>query len=152
MNSQISSSLRSGLIGCALTLSALVSTQIAVAQDHNHPAQVTVPFGFQTSTQYLPAGTYKITRESSHLLLLKGPGRAGGFVVTTDAYRAQPADRGTVVFERYGNRYFLRQVWMAGSGQGLVCAKSRTEKEILQTRDEHATVGSVELALISLNR
>ena len=44
-------------------------------------AEVNIPFAFQTTTQTLPAGTYRIDRESAYLVRLQGPSNAGGFVM-----------------------------------------------------------------------
>jgi hypothetical protein len=38
-----------------------------------------------------------------------------------------------LVFKRYDNRYFLAQVWKAGSNRGRELLKSRAEKEIAQS-------------------
>src|SRR5271170_5234914 len=80
-NTRLTSILSSSFIACALTIGSLASTQSALAQSETPLAEVNIPFSFQTPNQTLPAGTYHIDRESGHLLLLRGPGNAGGFVV-----------------------------------------------------------------------
>jgi hypothetical protein len=126
-NLRFTSILGPSLITCALTIGTLVSS--ASAQGTTAVAEVNIPFAFQTPTRTMPAGTYRIDSETTHLILLRGPGRAAEFVVTQDSFRFHAADHGSVVFDRYGNQYFLRRIWKAGDTMGLECPKSRAEKE-----------------------
>jgi hypothetical protein len=143
---RLTSILGSSLVAGALTIGAFATTQSASAQGNTAVGQATIPFAFQTDKQILPAGAYRIDVASSHVLLLKGPGNAEGFIVMDDAYKTLTPTHGSMVFDRYGDRYFLRQVWVAGSGHGYECPKGRAEKKVLQARNRQAP-NSTELAL-----
>jgi hypothetical protein len=143
-NTRLTSILSSGLIACALMIGTLASTQSASAQDSTALAQVTIPFAFQTGSQTLPAGMYRIDR-SGYLVRLQGPAQAGGYLVMHVAIKSHAADHGTIVFDRSGDKYFLRQIWTAGNTDGLECSKSRAEKESLQAQNNQAP-SSTELA------
>jgi hypothetical protein len=106
-NTRLTSILGSSLIACALTIGSLASTQSASAQNTKTVAEVDIPFAFQTAMQTLPAGRYRIDRESGQLIRLQGPGAAGGFVEMHGAIKSRVADHGYLVFDRYGNKYFL---------------------------------------------
>ena len=147
-NTRLTSILNSSLVVCALTIGTLASTQSASAQS-TPLAEVTIPFAFQTTTQTLPAGTYRIDRESPYLVRLQGPSNAGGFVMMHVAVKSHAADHGSLVFDRYGDKYFLRQIWTAGETGGLECPKSRAEKESLQAKNNQAP-SSTELAFNSI--
>jgi hypothetical protein len=147
-NTRLTSILNSSLVVCALTIGTLASTQSASAQS-TPLAEVTIPFAFQTSTQTLPAGTYRIDRESPYLVRLQGSSNAGGFVMMHVAIKSHAADHGSLVFDRYGDKYFLRQIWTAGETDGLECPKSRAEKESLEARNNQAP-SSTELAFNSV--
>jgi hypothetical protein len=108
-------------------------------------AKVNIPFDFRMGNQTLPAGTYVIDREAAHVILLRGSNGANGFVMTNEASRLHPSNHGTIVFARYGDKYFLRQIWQAGATTGLECPKGRAEKSALVARNEPAAT-SVELA------
>jgi hypothetical protein len=144
-NTRLNSILSSSLIASALAIGSLASTQYASAQSETL-AQVTIPFAFQTPNQALPAGTYRIVSESGHLIRLQGAGSVGGFLVTYDAIKTHAPDHGSVVFDRYGDKYYLRQIWTAGETTGLECSKSRAEKESMQASNMQAP-STVELAL-----
>jgi hypothetical protein len=143
-NTRLTSILGSSFIVCALTIGPLASTQSASAQTIKTVAEVDIPFAFRTPLQSLPAGKYQIDRESSQLILLKGHDKAG-FVVVHGATRSRDTDHGYLVFDRYGDKYFLHQVWMAGSRDGLECPKSRAEKASVQAKGQQAP-SSIELA------
>jgi hypothetical protein len=107
---------------------------------------VNIPFAFQTDKQILPAGMYHIERESDSIVLLHGPGNAAGLVMMYGTSKTHPPDHGTIVFDRYGDQYFLRQVWTAENPNGLECAKSHAEKAALIAQNNQAPT-TVELAV-----
>ena len=136
-NTRLTSILNSSLIACALTIGSLASTQYASAQSTT-VAEVTIPFAFQTTNQTLPAGTYRIDRESGYLVRLQGPHSEGGFVIMHGTSKNRAADHGSLVFDRYGDKYYLHQIWTAGSTDGLECSKTRAEKESMQAKNNQA--------------
>jgi hypothetical protein len=141
-NQRVSSILSSSLIACALTIGTLASAPHALAQTTNL-AEVTIPFTFQTDHQTFAAGTYRIARESDHAVLLRGPGTSYGLILMNNAVTLHPSDHGKLVFDRYGDKYFLRQIWTAGDSVGLECPKSRAEKETLEAKNKQAPDSTV---------
>lgn len=118
------SQVRSALLVCTLAATALASH--AYAQG---PAmQVNVPFAFHNGSQHLPAGVYRVEIEDSHVILLRG--RSGsGFVMTNPEIATASTSKGKIIFNRYGDQYYLSEVWPQGRDTGQRCAKSRQEKE-----------------------
>jgi hypothetical protein len=147
-NTRLTSILGSSLIASALAIGSLVSTQVASAQSSTM-AEVTIPFAFQVSTATLPAGTYRVVSESSNLIRVQGHGATGAFVITHDAMKATAPDHGSLVFDRYGDKYYLRQIWTAGERNGLECPKTRAEKDNQVAQNMQAP-STVELALNSI--
>jgi hypothetical protein len=145
-NTQLASVLGSSLIACALAIGSLVSTQSALAQSSAPLAKVNIPFAFQAGSKAMPAGMYQIDREARNLILLHGPGQAAAYMETSDAIKVHAPDHGNLLFARYGNTYFLRQIWTAGNPIGLECPKSRLEKESLQANSKQAP-SSTEVAI-----
>jgi hypothetical protein len=144
-NTRLTSILSSSVIACALAIGSLASAPSASAQNRT-TLVVNIPFAFQTDKQILPAGKYYIERESDSIVLLRGPGNAAGLVMMYGAVKTHPFDHGTIVFDRYGDQYFLRQVWTAANPNGLECAKSRAEKSALIAQNDQAPT-TVELAV-----
>ena len=142
-NTRFTSILGSSFIACAIAIGSLASTPSASAQ--TTIAKVTIPFAFQTGKETLPAGTYRIERESANIVLLQGPDKASGVVVMHTTTRIKAPDHSMLSFDHTGGKYFLRQIWTAGESNGLECSKSRAEKSALVAINTEA-VTSVELA------
>jgi hypothetical protein len=145
-NTRLTSIFASSLVASALAIGSLASTQFASAQSGNIVAEANIPFDFQTPSQVLPAGKYRLIRESSNLLRLQGPGSSGGFVTTHEEQKLQAPNHGAIVFDRVGGRYYLHQVWTAGQTTGLECPKGRAEKASMVAKNNEAR-STVELAL-----
>jgi hypothetical protein len=145
-NTRLTSILGSSLIACALSLGSLVATQSASAQS-TAVAEVNIPFAFHTPTQTLPAGAYRVDRTGNLLILTSTDSKAAGFVLTHSAIKTQAPNHGYVVFERYGDTYYLEQIWTAGENTGIECPKGRAEKESMMAKNSTTAPSSVELAL-----
>ena len=118
------------LLAGLLALSSMAATQVARAQE---PMVVNVPFAFTAGNVTLPAGEYrvqKLERNSAVLLINCRDARAAAFVVTNPAQARELQSQSKLVFNRYDNRYFLSQVWTAGSTRGRQLRKSPKEKEM----------------------
>ena len=97
---------------------------------------VDIPFSFVAGGTTLPAGEYTVGRSGAdnHILVLRqkdDPGTAA-MIPTFGAQLAEPKREPTLVFHRYGDRYFLSQVWNGGNIYGRELMKSAAEKEIIK--------------------
>jgi hypothetical protein len=145
------SKLHSSLLTGVLAIGALTSASHAVAQEL--AAKVDVPFAFQNGSQHLPAGTYRIDLNSEHVITLRGTApNAAGVAMTNPEQRAKAQAKGTVVFRRYGDHYFLHEIWMPESTTGRKCVTSRAEQKEkqLQIGEISTAPSNVELALNTL--
>jgi hypothetical protein len=142
MNTKSTSKLRTYLLACTLGAVAMVSPSHGFAQDND--MRVNVPFAFHNGSQRMPAGVYAVKIESTHLILLRGDSKSG--YVNTNPQIGKPAAKGKLVFERYGDQYFLREVWAANSETGQKCVKSKLEREV-EIAQSKAAQPSAELAL-----
>jgi predicted GNAT superfamily acetyltransferase len=112
-----------------LALAFLATTQVARAQD---AVLANIPFAFTAGEMTLPAGEYKVqklTNDASPLLIRSTDGNGASIVMTFAASANAPQAKSKLVFHRYDNRYFLTQVWTAGSARGRELPKSAKEKE-----------------------
>jgi hypothetical protein len=113
-------------------LSIIVAAQVAQAEQ---PMLVNIPFEFVAGTVTLPAGEYriqKLDRNSGVLLINRMDPNASVMVVTFAAQAKELQSESKLVFNRYDNRYFLSQVWTAGSIRGRQLSKTPQEKELAQ--------------------
>jgi len=139
---------RSTLIASALMIGTLASTQSASAESREVLATLTIPFAFHMGDQTMPAGWYRVDLVSSHLVQLHGPDHVLSSVVMNSAIKTHAPDHGTIVFDRYGDSYFLRQIWTAGNTNGLEYRQTRAEKNSLLAKDRKSR-SSTQLAFNS---
>jgi hypothetical protein len=120
------------LLAGLLALSSMAATQVAQAQE---TMVVNIPFAFTAGNVTLPAGEYRVQKmeqNSAVLLIHCWDARMATFVVTNPAQAKELQSQSKLVFNRYDNRYFLSQVWKAGSNRGRQLSKSPKEKEMAQ--------------------
>ncbi len=113
---------------------------------------VNIPFDFAVGETKLPAGKYTLRRTIStssadQLLIQNADARVDmrtGITRPTRASEVQSESR--LVFNRYGDQYFLSQVWMAGSDTGRDLFQSRNERnlakesKLARSKSEHQKV------------
>jgi hypothetical protein len=97
--------------------------------------RASIPFDFIVADKKVPAGDYYIGRANPNvgdsLLLIRSlDGHSQTIRPTIPVITLAAKDRGVLVFHRYGDQYFLFQVWPAGATTGRVMPKSRSEREI----------------------
>jgi hypothetical protein len=143
--------LRNAMLACTLAITAVASASQAFAQ--GQVMQVNVPFAFHNGSQSMPAGIYRVEIQSSHLVMLRGQSRSG-FVITYPEITRKVDGPGKVIFNRYGNQYYLSEFWPQGSETGQRSLKSRQEKEVErgELAENHSSVASRVLALNHLPR
>ena len=122
LNSKIST-LRSALLAATLAFAPVTASLHAQTADR---VQVNVPFTFQNGSEVLAAGTYTFA-ESNHILAIKGRADSGLAITRVEDSGRTAPKTGKVVFQRYGDKYFLREVWQANESSHTVVIKSTAE-------------------------
>ena len=136
-------------IGMLVLLSVAALAASAKAQSGSG-LRANIPFDFTVAGKTFTAGHYSITRASqtSGDLVLEVNGldnHSRVFPITSRLQTQTPRDQSVLIFHRYGDEYFLAQVWAAGSTTGRAFAKSRRERQLQQQRvgaiDKKAVTG-----------
>lgn len=123
---------QSFLMAGLLVLTSMAATQVARAQE---TMVVDIPFAFTAGNATLPAGEYRVQKLDQHsgvLLIHCSDASASAIVITNAAQAKELQSESKLVFNRYDNRYFLSQVWTAGSIRGRQLLTSPKEKEMAQ--------------------
>jgi hypothetical protein len=122
---------------------ALLATASAFGQS---TLRYDIPFEFHFMDTVMPAGQYDVnvaTNNVRNLLSLECYAvRAHGYTVTFGIGGGDNnlSDEGRLVFHKYGDTYYLSEVWTPGDSQGAALAKSKTEREIARTTPDVARV------------
>jgi hypothetical protein len=135
---------RAGTIAAALAITPFSPARRA--QDAGKLVQVNVPFAFDTASQHFDAGLYTIRTENEGILRFQGTSQSE-VVMTWVEDNAQPAKTGKVMFQKYGDRYFLSEISIAGKSRNLYFWPSKAEQELQVAGNKTAPVG-VELSLM----
>lgn len=108
---------------------ALLATTAASAQTVN--VKATVPFSFIVGRLTLPAGEYALqTVNSGQVLAMTNPDAKITKLVLSNACESQRAASETkLIFHRYGDRYFLSQIWTEGNNRGREIPIGEREQE-----------------------
>ena len=93
--------------------------------------QATIPFGFIVQQTKLPAGEYRVIVERTKLRLIRIDTRGIGCFGLFNYIHPGP-DQGVtpkLIFNRYGSRYFLAEVWTGNGNSGEKLSISSAERE-----------------------
>ena len=113
------------------TALALLVTTAASAQTIK--VKATVPFNFIVNRATMPAGEYMVQSvDDQGKVLLIGDlnSKAKRLVVANSCASLASAASTKLIFHRYGNRYFLSQIWVRGNNLGHELPTSPREKEV----------------------
>ena len=117
-----------------LSLVSMFSLCAAVASANAQlsiPIKAKIPFDFNVGNKKLPAGEYTFSRLSvvsdSKVMLVRGVG-VGVLQSTSEAEVLTPKNESTLVFHKYGDQYFLEQIWTGGEQEGTQLPESRGER------------------------
>ena len=121
-----------------LSLVSMFSLCAAVASANaqlSNPIRFKVPFDFNVGNKKLPAGEYTFSRLSrvadTRVISVSATDvSAHVFQSTLAAYVLTPKDKSTLVFHKYGDQYFLEQIWSGGEQTGSQVPESRSERNI----------------------
>jgi hypothetical protein len=123
----------------------LVTTIAAAAAFATVPVQTQettriarVPFEFSINDANLPRGTYRLSRMDGHreMLLVRGD-RKGVFVRVSEQDIRHDGAGSSLLFHRYGDQYFLREVRWDGTAR-LDLPETRAERDAAEGRTGRA--------------
>ena len=122
---------------------ALFATAALCVQAQTATMSANIPFEFRVGKSLMPAGEYTVNQTAS-VLKLTGPKAV--IVLTATGQRRSTDKPSTLVFNRYGNDYFLAKVWAPFASTGSVLRPTRVEQEMV------ARAGAVQTASIPAYR
>ena len=106
--------------------------------------RASIPFSFQAGEKVMPAGDYSFRHSAGVLVVYQEDGEHAGFLsYTLSRSRLNPGTSGQLTFHRYGDLYFLEELWEPGSKDGQAVRVSTRERELASTGSRSATVAVV---------
>jgi frataxin-like iron-binding protein CyaY len=136
---------KAGLLSAILLATVFTSVH---AQSPGNRVTAQIPFDFNIGDRKLPSGKYSIgrIRQNSDDIVQSiddAKGHSKAIRTSIPVRNLDLADNGKLVFHRYGDQYFLYQVWPAGTSTGRQFTKSRSERDAQQNLAANPTVGKL---------
>ncbi|HEY6120980.1 MAG TPA: hypothetical protein VIV66_13545 [Pyrinomonadaceae bacterium] len=110
-----------------------------------------IPFDFIVRGKTLPAGTYVLRRinDTTETLEIENFMNHEHVMFQTEALQSRNAPRrDALLFHRYGDTYFLRQIRVAGEADRLELAKPREERRLQNEAAENNVAGPDTVAVL----
>ena len=115
-------------------LSFLLMLTAVTVSAQSERIRVIMPFSFIVGQKALPAGEYTlepIKKGSDYVWLVQSRNGHATALFTTRPVRASETQEETrLVFHKYGDQYFLSQVWEAGESAGRALIESNRERSL----------------------
>ena len=117
--------------GTMLALAGMLVIPGAYAQD-SHRVVADVPFAFTVNHRALPAGEYEVSDGAAYgTVVIQSKDREHQVItIANSAVAKDPGLDGKLVFQRYRNHYFLREVFAPGVSIGRELPRAKGEREM----------------------
>jgi hypothetical protein len=132
----------------AIIVIALATAVVSANAQSSRTVVSNVPFEFVVGDTILPAGEYRVSRALRNALTIETPETRGvASRLLNDIEPRKDSRHARLIFHRYGQRYFLAEVWSGADSTGWRLLKSRQERAIerenssLASKTEQAECG-----------
>lgn len=123
---RLSSTCVAGPRGGAATVTAVNAQTV--------PLRANIPFQFHVGEKVMPAGQYQVAslNNSPGVIKVSSAEKKTAALALKNTIRAKSgATESRLIFRRYGNEYFLAQVFTGGAEVGSELATSKAERRII---------------------
>ena len=122
----------------------LALTAISVSAQSQRSKITNIPFDFIVGEKTLPAGEYTVEpnrRDFDKVWLVQSrDGRTSAVFTTMPVRASETQEKAKFVFHKYGDRYFLSQIWTPGGNSGRELLMPRVERELAKSTIERETI------------
>ena len=122
-------------LGIAL-LALLLPAGISPVSAQNTTLKAKISFAFTVCRESLPAGTYTLKHLSNNTQTLviqnEENRKAVDIACVNDISTSQAVSEGKLIFNRYGDQYFLTEAWWPGDTSGHALVKSEKEQALIK--------------------
>jgi hypothetical protein len=127
-----------GRLMMTIGFSAVLGSSLMLAQP-KPTGKADIPFAFHVRDSVLPAGTYTVQELSPGGMLQIWNNNTGKSIFTlAPPNRSGNTEQPKLVFHKYGDRYFLSELWLAGAVDCVSMGK--LEREVRNSPAAIATV------------
>jgi hypothetical protein len=131
--------LKKQILSILATLTLIIPMAIIGVAGLSGRVIVDIPFDFTVGNKELKAGKYAVSRLSttsnSGALIIRAEDNSGAANFNVNGVTDKEEQQPRVVFNRYGNKYFLAQIFDGVSNEGFGLMKSKAEREAAKKGD-----------------
>jgi hypothetical protein len=134
----------------SIALFALVSlVTVGSISAQERAVKANVPFDFTVGDKLLPAGTYTISAENTGVIKIQNRDKHV-VILTMTTSDGREAKTGELVFNKYGDQYFLHEILCSSADMNMAVPTSKQEK---RARVQEASLNSNgQQVYLALNR
>lgn len=122
----------------------LVLTSVSAAAQSDRSRTTNIPFSFVVGGETLPAGEYTVgpnRRDYEKVWLVQSrDGHAGALFATMSVRASETQEKGKLIFHKYGDQYFLSQIWTPGNQSGRELLMPRLKRELAKSGIDRQTI------------
>ena len=120
--------MKRNIYGALAILAAALIVSVPFAQAQSR-VKAEVPFAFSLQDKTMPAGNYQIIAVSDRVLEVRNLDAQHGQLLAKQISVQSKDQSPKLVFHKYGDQYFLSQIWDGQNDTGIQLAESKREKE-----------------------
>lgn len=120
--------MKRNIYGALAILAAALIVSVPFAQAQSR-VKAEVPFAFSLQDKTMPAGNYQIIAVSDRVLEVWNLDAQHGQLLAKQISVQSKDQSPKLVFHKYGDQYFLSQIWDGQNDTGIQLAESKREKE-----------------------
>ena len=122
----------------------LVTSALSVHAQPERSKASKISFSFTVGQKTLPPGEYTVEpnrKDSDNVWLVQSrDGRVSALFTTMTVRASETQERGRLVFHKYGDQYFLSQIWRTGERGGRELRMAHKERELAKNTVERETI------------
>jgi hypothetical protein len=131
--------LKKQILSVVATLALIIPMSIIGFAGLSGSVSANIPFDFLVGGKEFKAGRYSVSRllasSSSDTLIIRSADNSEAANFNVNIVNGKGESQARLIFRRYGNQYFLAQVFDGQSREGFGLMKSKAEREAAKKRD-----------------
>jgi hypothetical protein len=131
--------LKKQILSVVATLALIIPMSIIGFAGLSGSVSANIPFDFLVGGKEFKAGRYSVSRllasSSSDTLIIRSADNSEAANFNVNIVSGKGESQARLIFRRYGNQYFLAQVFDGQSREGFGLLKSKAEREAAKKRD-----------------
>ncbi|HEU0177477.1 MAG TPA: hypothetical protein VFV58_24705 [Blastocatellia bacterium] len=127
------------ILSIAATLTLILPMSIIGFAGLSGRVSANIPFDFTVGNKEFKSGKYAVSRlfngNTADTLIIRSADNSEAANFNVNSVTGKGDSQARLVFRRYGNQYFLAQIFDGESREGYGLLKSKTEREAAKKRD-----------------